>query len=81
VIPEIRKLASKKYSKINPLKPNQEKIVKKMDKIQEIGIEFTKLHKTYLFKISLDFLYPLIPIRTQSDSLLVFFILVENRCI
>jgi len=52
VIPEIEKLAVSKYSKINPLKPNQGIIVKKIDKIKEIGLDIAKLPESYLFELS-----------------------------
>lgn len=51
-IHQIKKRAIIKYSKLNPIKNNQEILLKKIDTVEKIGLLLTKLPKSYLFKLS-----------------------------
>ena len=49
---QIQKRAIIKYSKLNPIKNNQDIMIKKINAIGNIGLLFAELPKSYLYKLS-----------------------------
>jgi hypothetical protein len=49
---QIQKRAIIKYSKLNPIKNNQDILIQKINTIENIGLLFAELPKSYLYKLS-----------------------------